>query len=326
MNDLLLAQTCSRFPQLDGKRAHVHALEKGGSDRKFYRIAVADGASLILAKYGTQREENRHYVAIARFLTGLGVRVPEIFFHDETEGLIWMEDLGDRDLWSYRHERWEVRRTLYQSALDQLLTLHSRAHIGHDGETPALQAEFNAELYRWEQEYFFNHCLAGHFQLDADTIEHCDGERLAEIATRLAAQPRVFVHRDFQSQNIVIKDGAACLIDFQGMRPGLAQYDLASLLLDPYVSLTSTERDELLAYYLRGLRELGFEPAPDFARTLDLCAMQRLMQALGAYGFLGVVKERADFLAHIPAALANLREVVARISGLENLSRVLAEL
>ncbi len=327
MTDLLLEQTCSRFPQLDGKHARVHALEKGGSDRKFYRIAVADGASLILAKYGSQREENRHYVAIARFLTGLGVRVPEIFFHDEKEGLIWMEDLGDRDLWSYRNEPWPERQSLYQSALDELLTLHTRAHAAHDGEAPALQAEFNADLYRWEQNYFFDHCLAGHFNLDPDTLaEQCDRERLDEIATHLAELPRVFVHRDFQSQNIVIKDGSACFIDFQGMRPGLAQYDVASLLLDPYVALTSTERDELLAYYLRGLRELGIEPAPDFAETLDLCAMQRLMQALGAYGFLGHVKERADFLAHIPAALANLRTVVARIPGLENLPRILARL
>lgn len=327
MHEALLSQTFSRFPQFSGQKIRVHPLEKGGSDRKFYRISIPGGASMILAKYGSQREENRHYVAIARFLTGIGVHVPEIFFHDESEGLIWMEDLGDRDLWSYRDEPWEVRRELYRSALDQVLMLHTRAHVAHDGESPRLQPEFDARLYRWEQSYFLENCLGRHFRLDPEAIrERCNPPRLDEIAERLAALPRCLVHRDFQSQNIVIKNGAACFVDFQGMRPGLPQYDLASLLLDPYVELTAAERAELLDCYLSNLRESGYEPAADFAEVFDLCAMQRLMQALGAYGFLGIVKERADFLAHIPAALPRLCEVVARIGGLECLRDLLAGL
>jgi aminoglycoside/choline kinase family phosphotransferase len=220
-----------------------------------------------------------------------------------------------------------VRRALYQSALDELLTLHTRAHAAHDGQWPRLQAEFNAELYRWEQNYFLENCLSRHFGLSPEAIAQvCDRARLDEIATQLAALPRVFVHRDFQSQNIVIKDGGACFIDFQGMRPGLPQYDLASVLLDPYVSLSEAEREELLAYYLDNARARGAAPAPDFAAVYDLCAMQRLMQALGAYGFLGLVKERADFLVHIPPALANLCPVLARIPGLEALGERLAEM
>src|SRR5205823_2877772 len=211
---------------------------------------------LILAKYGRQREENRHYVDIARFLSGVGVRVPEIYFHDDEEGLIWMEDLGDRDLWSYRGEPWPARRELYHNALDQLLALHIRAHAADPVEPPQLQAEFNAELYRWEQNYFLENCLGRHFGLDADEVEErCDRARLNEIADELAALPRCFVHRDFQSQNIVIKDSAACFIDFQGMRPGLPQYDLASLLYDPYVHLPESERTSLLDHYLAGLAD-----------------------------------------------------------------------
>lgn len=304
----------------------MHPLEKGGSDRKFYRIAVSDAHSLILAKYGRQREENRHYVAIAEFLAGVGVRVPEIYFHDSEEGLIWMEDLGDRDLWSFRDEPWPVRRELYHDALDQLLTLHTRAHLATPVEPPELQAEFNAELYRWEQNYFLENCLVRHFGCDAEAVEeNCDRVRLNEIADQLAALPRCFVHRDFQSQNIVIKDGRACFIDFQGMRPGLPQYDLASLLYDPYVQLPDSERAELLAHYLAALTDLGHTPAPDFAAIYDLCAMQRLMQALGAYGFLGHVKERAHFLAHIPAAIVSLRELIKRIPGMDGLTTLLAK-
>jgi aminoglycoside/choline kinase family phosphotransferase len=257
----------------------------------------------------------------------VGVRVPEIYFHDEEEGLIWMEDLGDRDLWSYREEPWPVRRALYADALDQLLTLHTQAHIAAPAEPPRLQAEFNADLYRWEQNYFLDNCLARHFGLDPKEIEErCDRARLQGIAEELAALPRCFVHRDFQSQNIVIKEGAAYFIDFQGMRPGLPQYDLASLLYDPYVNLPLSERTALLDHYFAALEDLGQPVAGDFSATYDLCAMQRLMQALGAYGFLGHVKERPHFLKHIPIALSSLREVLASIPGLDSLRELLASL
>jgi hypothetical protein len=323
----LIEKTVTRFPRFAQQDINVHPLEKGGSDRKFYRMAFNADHSMILAKYGRQREENRHYVAIARFLAGVGVRVPEIYFHDDDEGLIWMEDLGDRDLWSYRHEPWPVRRELYHNALDQLFTLHTRAHLATPVEPPQLQAEFNAELYRWEQNYFLDNCLVRHFGLDADLVEEkCDRERLGEIAAQLAGRPRCFVHRDFQSQNIVIKDGTACFIDFQGMRPGLPQYDLASLLYDPYVGLPASERKALLDHYFEALADHGQEEPGDFIAVYDLCAMQRLMQALGAYGFLGHVKERPHFLEHIPPALALLREVLDRVPGLENLRAQLAVL
>jgi aminoglycoside/choline kinase family phosphotransferase len=126
------------------------------------------------------------------------------------------------------------------------------------------------------------------------------------------------VHRDFQSQNILLRNGQAYLIDFQGMRPGLAHYDLASLLFDPYVDLSSAERDELLEHYC------GHKADADFLRTLRLCAMQRLMQALGAYGFLGLVKGSRHFLAHVPAALRSLRNLIADIDLLEPLGAALA--
>src|SRR4029077_12169673 len=172
--------------------------------------------------------------------------------------------------------------------------------------------EFNAALYVWEQNYFFENCLARFFKIDdAQLRELAALPALGEIARHLASLPRVLVHRDFQSQNILVRNGQAYLIDFQGMRPGLAQYDLASLLYDPYVDLTGPEQDELLEHYC------GRKPDAGFLETLRLCAMQRLMQALGAYGFLGLVKGHKHFLEHIPKAVNSLCQVVAGIDGLE---------
>jgi aminoglycoside/choline kinase family phosphotransferase len=296
----------------------VDAIEKGGSGRKFWRMHVG-GQSLILVRYGEDRPENKQYVAIGKFLSSVGVRVPQVHFHDEKEGLIVMEDAGDTDLWSQREAPWRQRRALYQRTLDQALILHTQAHLAPGAEDIKHQPVFDAALYRWEQDYFFEHCLGRHFGI----AETPDRDRLHAIADQLAAEPRCLVHRDFQSQNVIVRDGEVCLIDFQGLRPGLAQYDLASLLLDPYVMLSAEEREELLAHYLSGLHGPGRVDHPQFRALYDICAMQRLMQALGAYGKLGHKDGRAEFLTHIPMALGRLGEVLERIPGLDRLRDLL---
>ena len=123
-----------------------------------------------------------------------------------------------------------------------------------------------------------------------------------------------------------MRNGQAHLIDFQGMRPGLAEYDLASLLYDPYVDLTEPERAELMTYYREQQIKQGITIDGDFDSRLRLCAMQRLMQALGAYGFLGLVKGHKHFLKHVPAAMNSLRSAVRQIEGLEKLEALLGEL
>ena len=203
--------------------------------------------------------------------------------------------------------------------LEQIALLHTKAHLTE--KCPPLQPPFDAALYEWEQDYFIEQCLGRHFKMSAgDIARHVDRTRLREIAAQLAAEPRCLVHRDFQSQNVMIRDGQPAFIDFQGLRPGLAQYDIASLLLDPYASLPATERDALFTHYLAVAR---VENPAHFRALYDLCAMQRLMQALGAYGKLGHLDGRTHFLEHIPAAIALLREVAAKIPDLEKLGALL---
>ena len=314
----VINQTIERFPDYAAEDFEVRPLEKGGSERRFYRISAGTGLSMIVVKYSSQKEENRHYVTIAQFLAGAGVKVPKIYFHDTEEGLIWMQDLGEDDLWTWRNAPWEERRPLYESALLEVSKMHISATRRLEGSHLQLEKEFSDQLYLWEQNYFFENCLRAHFALDEASVRRYAAlPALHDIAVRLASLPRVLVHRDFQSQNILIQEGGAWLIDFQGMRPGLPQYDVASLLYDPYVSLTSGERTHLLEYYKRVARRDGMEIAANFDDIFHQCALQRLMQALGAYGFLGLQKSRPDFLAHIPAARKSLREVAAHIDGLD---------
>ena len=315
--------TAERFPQYPVDTLGLEPLEKGGSDRKFYRVRALGVEPLIFVQYGQLREENRHYVEIGAFLAEAGVRVPAMHLHEEAEGRIWMEDLGDTDLWACRNQPWAERRGLYEATLREVRRLHTAAdRLPEALAALQLQPPFDARLYDWEQQYFFTHCLGRHLgikEVPAVAV-------LAQMAAELAELPRLLVHRDFQSQNIVLKAGVPCLIDFQGMRFGLPQYDLASLLLDPYVALSEEEQAGLLAFYMelaRGDGELVDEAS--FERTYWLCAAQRLMQALGAYGFLGYERGRADFLAYIPVALPRLLAVWARLDGLQELAGLTAE-
>lgn len=323
LSDSLLQQTRIRFPALDEAEVKIVPIEKGGSDRKFYRIRFSPEQSLVLVKYTGEHSENRRYVEIAEFLASHEINAPKIYFHDPTEGLIWLEDLGERDLWSYRAQSWEVRLGLYESALTEVAKLHQVSDLSSAEIRRDLPAQFDAELYRWEQHYFFDQCLGRYFAISARELQSLRQlPALQEIAERLAAYPRVLVHRDFQSQNIIIRAEEAYLIDFQGMRPGLAEYDVASLLYDPYVRLTSKERSELAAFYQAAAQI----PDGDFAEKLRLCAMQRLMQALGAYAYLGLVRGNKAFLEHIPAALQPLGEILRQMNGLERLAEQVAGL
>lgn len=319
------ALTRARFPACAEGPLLLEPLEKGGSDRKFYRVRPSPGDPLIFVQYGKQREENSHYVEIGAFLQNAGVRVPLMFLHEPDSGRIWMEDMGEQDLWTFRNEPWPVRRKLYEAALTQLHELHTAAARHPEAARGlGLQQPFDAPLYRWEQDYFFQNCAIRHFGLHPEALE-ADRARLHSIAGELERLPRCLVHRDFQSQNIVIRNGEPCFIDFQGMRFGLPQYDLASLLLDPYVELSESEQEILLEFYCDKVREGGGDVGEGFHQNYLRCAAQRLMQALGAYGFLGHEKGRLHFLEHIPVALPRLVAVLQKVGGMDSLARLLQE-
>ena len=317
----------AHFPELDGAKLEIEPLEKGGSDRKFYRIHSDGKRPIIFVQYGRQRDENKHYVEIGEFLSSAGVRVPRMYHHESSQGRIWMEDLGATDLWTFRNEPWQRRRPLYESTLEEVARLHNAmARLSSHPKALSLQPGFDERLYVWEQEYFFAHCLQGHFGVGEESIARCKAKLLA-IAQELSSIPRMLVHRDFQSQNVVILNEKPCLIDFQGMRAGLPQYDLASLLLDPYVNLSIDEQQHLLEFYRRIASDHPSISNPHaFTRIYDLCAAQRLMQALGAYGFLGHQRQRDDFLVHIPVAMPRLLSVLARIPELAQLATIIQDL
>jgi len=296
-----------------GKSVAINTMPvaRGGSIRSFHRIRYGDNNNtVIFMHYDRSLEENKYYAAIAEFLRGINIPVPRIVAHDPARGFIVMEDLGDTDLWSFRNEPWSVRYTIYLKTLAIAQRLHSFPVAEFPLDKASLMEGFGPDLYRWERNYFFENFVQLVCGLKLSTSDRNNLEKeLKDLSDRLEDIKPSLVHRDFQSQNVMICEGEPVLIDFQGLRFGNPLYDLGSLLYDPYVSMTHNERMELLRAYYE-LRPLG--KWKEFQEKFREASAQRLMQALGAYGFLGLKRGLPDFLTYIPGGVANLIDVATR--------------
>ena len=185
---------------------------------------------------------------------------------------------------------------------------------------------FNADYYKWERDYFLTNAAKKAHKLCIGGMAGAELEyELAGLAAHLLAQTPQLIHRDFQSQNILYRDGTACFIDFQGARVGTGWYDLASLLFDPYVSLSDEDREAFFAFYCE---QIGLPESERAAakKTFFCAAAQRLMQAIGAYFFLSAEMGKPRYRAFALPALASLKQVAARSGTLPNLTMLATEL
>ncbi len=272
----------------------LEPVASGASGRSIMRVH-----GLMAIHWTGIRADNNSFLPAARGLAAAGIRVPAIAAElslPDACGACLTEDLGTIDLLSLKTAPEEERLDAYRRAIDTLIPFWQ---LKPDWE---LQPAFDSAVYRWEQEYFAEHFIGRHLGLKSE--DFLKQSALQDMAEWLAALPRVPVHRDCQSQNIMLRDGQAWLIDFQGMRMGLAEYDLASLLYDPYMELGLNSRREILRYWS--------EQSGQTLRTdiFAACAMQRLMQALGAFANIGHNMGKAWYLEQIPAALTALRHVI----------------
>ena len=217
-------------------------LEGRGSDRTFYRLKWNRKDSAILIHYDPNRVENKYYADIAAFLHDIDVPVPRLIRHDLIKCLIIMEDLGDTDLWSFRETPSKIRQTLYQKTLIIVHRLHSFPGKDFPSHRVKLMEGFGQGLYRWERDYFRNHFVRDvcGIELQPSFEQELEAE-LSSLADRLDGTMRSLIHRDLQSQNVMVCNGEAFLIDFQGMRFGSPFYDLGSLLCDPYTNFPNGE-------------------------------------------------------------------------------------
>ncbi|MCF8055731.1 MAG: phosphotransferase [Desulfocapsa sp.] len=319
MNDLL------QKAGLTGAGEHslkITPLMGDGSSRKFWRILLnGQGLCLAVAPPSISADglkEARAARAIGLHLIQQGVRVPEQYGWDEESGILLFEDLGDCKLHDYvlqtqKKERDPVARirASYKKVVESLVVMQVLGAEGFDPgwcwDTPRYDRSLMLER---ESGYFLRAFWQDFLGRQAPSGLKAEFVALAEQVALIAAD--YFLHRDFQSRNIMLHKDEPCFIDFQGGRLGPLGYDLASLLIDPYVSLSINLQDELLELYLDKLEELAAVDRGKFREEYLLLALQRNLQIVGAFAFLAKQKKKVFFRQFLLPALSSLNILLER--------------
>ncbi len=313
----------------------------GASLRHYHRVDVAGGTpnSLVIMELGENATKSDEvvkgampaelpFINIQRYLSTGGVAVPAIYRYDAENGLLYLEDLGDLTFESRVAKAGDdVRRAYYRAAIDQLVELQRYAAEHRDEGCVAFTRAFDFDLLLWELDHFRE------YGLDAQNLAITPAERteldrqFRLIAGRLADQPRGFVHRDYQSRNLMVQDrpdgGGFRLrvIDFQDALLGTAAYDLVGLLRDSYVALAPALLDELVGYHA----ERADADAAEFGRLFDLQTVQRKLKDAGRFVFIDRVKKNPSYLVHIPSSLRYVGRALGRLPELSSVREILGQ-
>ncbi len=287
----------------------------GGSGRNIIRLANTEH-SAIGVLYSV-REENVAFLEFSRHFRRHGLPVPKIYAEDLSQGAYLEEDLGDTTLFEFLTENrnGENLDARVVAAYRQVVAMLPRFQIeaGRDlnYEVCYPRSRFDRQSITWDLNYFKYYFLrlAG-IAFNEQTLED-DFNRFTDFL--LEAPSDFFLYRDFQSRNIMLRDGGVFFLDYQGGRKGALQYDIASLLYDGKADLPPALRQELLDAYLERLSEFTAVDRDAFLRHYDAFVYVRLMQAMGAYGFRGFYERKVHFLQSVPYALKSLRWLLEHV-------------
>lgn len=267
------------------------------------------------------------FINLQRYLAGIGVRVPGILHVDENHGVVLLEDLGNITLEQEvtQHDE-DTVGAWYGQAIDVLVGLQAATARNPNPSCLAYTRAFDFDLMRWELDHFREYVVEIDRKVQFSQSERSEVDAAFDtIARELSGLPRVFVHRDFQSRNLMVVPEGLALIDFQDALLGPVVYDLVALLRDSYVFLQSHRVDELIDRYLSScLRvELPSAEKADFRRYFDLQTVQRKLKDAGRFVFIDRVKHNPSFLSYIPASLAYVREALIRLPEFSRLQDIL---
>jgi hypothetical protein len=294
------------------------------SFRRYFRV-TQDQRSLIVMDAPPDKGGMRSYVMIARHFHALGLNVPEVLEQDHERGFLLVTDLGEQVYLGSLNEQTVER--LYGDALGALIVLQA----GTSTTTDKFLPDYDEALLLREMEIFREWCLGRHLGLRLSAGQN---RVLDEVFTQLArsalAQPRVWVHRDYHSRNLMVtRLNNPGILDFQDAVLGPVTYDLVSLLRDCYISWPRERVED----WVKGYHELALQsgiPAGEddarFLRWFDLMGAQRHLKASGIFARLNHRDGKPGYLADIPRTLGYVHEVSARYPELQPLQALLCEL
>jgi len=297
------------------KVSSIVKLPASGSPREYYRIHGSSRQAIGAINH--DREENEAFIGFTRHFHACGLAVPEIYLEDLAQDAYLQEDLGDLSLFDYVFQRRENEFfpdqvvDMYKRVLTQLQGFQITGSEGLNYELCYPRSSFDRQSMQWDLSYFKYYFLklAG-IPFNEQQLED-DYNTLIEYL--LDQDTAYFLYRDFQSRNIMIRDGEPCFIDYQGGRKGALQYDVASLLFDSKADLPHEVREVLLEHYIEGLNNYPQVEAGQFRSSYYAYVLIRIMQAMGAYGFRGFYEKKTHFLQSIPYALADLKWILQHV-------------
>ena len=290
-------------------------LPHSGSYREYVRLRA--GELTAIGTYNADVKENRAFLSFSRQFRASGIPVPAIYAQSKDTQIYLQEDLGSLTLFDFLAEtriQEGFSRTIteeYKKVLEILPAIQVTAGRQIDFSVCYPRAAFDQQSMMWDLSYFKYYFLKlARIPFDEQLLED-DFQKFA--AYLLSADSNYFLYRDFQSRNVMLKDGKVWFIDYQGGRKGALQYDLASLLYDGKADIPQGVRDELYGFYLDELEKIIPVDRYEFMRFFKGFVLIRIMQAMGAYGFRGFYEKKEHFLKSIPFALDNLESILRKL-------------
>jgi len=286
----------------------IDFLPPSGSYRSYCRLQA--GSFSALGAWNADVKENEAFLSFSKSFSDAGLPVPAIYGVDEAEGVYLLEDLGTDTLFDCVKDKPfdDTLRALYRKSLKGLVNLQLQGKDCIDYSKCYPRAAFDRDSMMWDLNYFKYYFLKlVRIPFDEQALED-DFRRFTDYL--LQERSDYFLFRDFQSANIMIKAGEPYFIDYQGGRRGALQYDPASLLFDAKARIPKADRQALIKYYVTELEKQTPVDRTQFMGFYQGYVLIRLMQAMGAFGFRGVVEKKPGFMESIPPALDMFQDLL----------------
>jgi N-acetylmuramate 1-kinase len=310
---------------LAARSPRVVPLTGDASDRRYFRILMSDGPSIVLSLYSAPFDFSKmSFVNVARLLERMPVPIPTVIGHADDIGVLALEDLGDVTLQAHLGAASAAEHAaLYREAVALIATLQKRgAELSSPDYIPYTVA-FDVEKLTWELDFFIKHFVEAYRGVVIAPAARDELRReFGALIEELASEPRVLCHRDYHSRNLMLHHGKLYIIDFQDARMGPDTYDLVSLLRDSYVDLPEQTVDDLIAYFLAVKGETG-QAAP-FRKRFDMMALQRNLKALGTFGYQTTGRRNPVYIQYIPRTLRYVRNNLEQLPRFARLREILA--
>lgn len=298
------------------------------SSRQYFRATVAksgDTANYVIMKlpqgFSSPAEEITKtdakapkefpFINVQKYLKNLDVLVPQIFAFDAALGLILLEDLGDKTLeLLVQNVDGGFFLFYYKKVIDSLIDLQTKTLKNPSKECVAYFREFDAQLLNWEFEHFLEYGIEDRKKTKLNETQREQFKKITQkLSDQITHMPQGFVHRDFQSRNILFKNYNFFLIDFQDALTGPLLYDLVALLRDSYINFTPEQTEKLISYYAENLPSTHpyFNQSEKVKNDFHLISIQRKLKDAGRFQYILTERKNPSFLAHVPQSLTYVK-------------------